>query len=566
MAEESNETNAVDLSGLGSFDFMPSWAKGDAKDNSSFKKFAARGEGAEDRSSSRRTSFGGDDRQGRPPRRSFNSNDRRSVDGAIGGDERPRRERRGDVPPPRRAAAPGERMPFNRGDRARGERPARPFIKPMDADIRILPNQKDLGAIIRKIISSHQAYPLKQLANLFLDNPASCVVRVAPRKNAEGEAVVFHQCKACGHAVLSQEELARHAVQEHLLDYFEAEVVDCEPPKGVFNCVAKCGITGELIGPPNLHGYDARIREMLRTRFPGMREEDYRAKLEMVHDADTIEAWRAAAVKKTVYKKKGVEDAPALEREQAELEFRQTFMPGLLTVVKTLSITAEQALATHIKPLLFACRDAIAKERRFPAGILFALRGAFHNRKLVFFRANDPRGMEFVTAAKPVKFDATNAIPELVTLLDTAEKHPSIPAAELIAMTCGGDETQRSVFAPHFAWLAEKGNLVHFCNGLASPAAENPVYRPPRQKKNAEMKSEEAATVADAAVEAVAENAADAADAPVVENAVENTERAEAPKESAAAETVAETEAAEEAAAPANDDVRDAQTGGGENA
>ena len=60
----------------------------------------------------------------------------------------------------------------------------------------------------------------------------------------------------------------------------------CDPPKGAFTCVAKCGLTGELLGPPNLHGYDARIREMLRTRFPDMDEAHYRSRIEMVRDSD----------------------------------------------------------------------------------------------------------------------------------------------------------------------------------------------------------------------------------------------------------------------------------------
>lgn len=523
MSEDTNETSAVDLGALGAFDFTPDWAKGDASDHSAYKKFEDRDGGDRER-----TPGGREDRPRRDgrrddrPRRSSNF-DRRSVDGTMGGDDRPRRDRkeadRQDRPP---RADNGERRPFRNSGRR-----DRPFIKAMEADIRILPNQKDLGQIIRKIQTTHQAYPLKQLAYFFLDHPASCILRITPKKPENGEEIVFHQCKACGFAALTEEELVAHAVQNHLSDYFETDVVDCEPPKGTFTCVAKCGLTGELIGPPNHHGYDSKIREMLRTRFPNMREDDYRAKLVMLRDNESIEAWRASAVKKTVYRKKGIENAPALEREQAELEFRQTFLPGILSTARTINMTAEKALATPIKPLLFACRDALAKERRLPANLCYALRGAFHYRKLVLFRANEPRGMEFVSCAKPVRFDASNAVPELVTLLETAEKMPCVPAAEIIAAASNGDESKKAIFATHLAWLVEKGNLVQFFNGLVSPAAENPRYVLPRRKKpgqdeNTAAKENPAAEEPAPAVEApapVAEETPSPAEAPAAEEA-----------------------------------------------
>ena len=40
-----------------------------------------------------------------------------------------------------------------------------------------------------------------------------------------------------------------------------------------------------------------------------------------------------------------------------------------------------------------------------PVSMLFALRGAFHHHKMQFFRANDPRGQEFVVARELKEFD-----------------------------------------------------------------------------------------------------------------------------------------------------------------
>ena len=483
MADENKEQEpegALDLSGLGSFDFTPDWAKGKPDDKSRYAHF----EGREERAPRR-------DRDGDRPR--FNGP--RREDGDRPRFKGPRREE-GDRPrfngprrdgdrPPRRED--GDRPRFNGprrdGDRPRFGGPRREFIAPLDADVRILPAPKDIGTIINKIKATHLAYPLKQLAYFFLDHPEACILRISPKKPNAGEAPAdlhFHQCKACGVVTFSEEELLAHVLAAHITDYYVAEEVTCDPPKGAFTCVAKCGLTGELLGPPNLHGYDARIREMLRTHFPDMSEQAYRARIEMVRDSDVIEQWRASATKKTVYKKKGEPDAPAVEREVAEREFRSMIAPSLLTAPKSVDMTADVALKTSSKPLLYACRDALQREKRFPASLFYALRGAFHHRKLAFFRANDPRGPEFVSAAQPTKLDTSHAIAELTAIVNYVESNPCSTQAALLTALAGEDKTKAAEIRAHLTWLIEKGYVVAYANGALTAPAEHPIYRQPK--------------------------------------------------------------------------------------
>lgn len=454
MADENTEAGTagqIDLSGLGSFDFAPSWTQGE-------KVVARKSFARDDR----------DDRGGFTPK-----GERRERGGfAPKGD---RGDRGGFAPKGGERRDRGDRGSFApRGDRGgfapRGER--REFVKPLDAEVRVLPSPKDLGGIIRKVQSTSVAYPLKQLAYLFLDNPASCLVKVTPRD----ATLRFHTCKACGFASFSEQDLEAHLVAAHLGDYFACEEVECEPPKGSFACVAKCGLTGELLGPPNLHGFDAKVREMIRTRFPGMPESAYRARIEMVRDAEAVEQWRASCTKKTVYRLKGAaapaaegeEPAPnpALTREQAEGEFRRTMLPALKATEKSAVMPAEMALKTADRALLFAVRDALANERRFPKDLVFALRGAFHHRKLNFFRANDQRGPEFVCGAKPSPLDREHAIAELGDLVAFVEAHPFCTVSQL-------SPEQRK----HLAWLVEKGHLVQYFNGVLAMPETHPKYR-----------------------------------------------------------------------------------------
>ncbi|MGN0846973.1 MAG: hypothetical protein ACI4RA_06270 [Kiritimatiellia bacterium] len=482
MAEEDTERNAdaLDLSALGSFDFTPAWAKGKPDDKAKFAQFEPREERRDDRAA--RPSFSHprpDRRDDRGPRPSFG---------------KPRSDRRDDRGP---RLSSGRPFPGRRDDR-----PPREFVKPLDVEVRILPGQKQLGEFIRRIQGApYMAYPLKQLAYFFLDHLEACVLRIAPKKDA-AEPIVFHQCKACGFVAFSEEELMSHVLAAHLGDYYTCEEVECEAPKGAFTCVAKCGLSGELLGPPNLHGYDARVREMVRTRFPNMSEAAYRARIEMVRDADAVEAWRQTATKKTIFRRKGEqpaaaaegaegEVAPAIEREAAELEFRRTIAPSLMTSPKTVDMPADMALKSSNRGFVFACRDALAKEKRFPASLFYALRGAFHHRKLQFFRANDPRGPEFVTSVKPSPLDVAHAIPELAELVKYVEANPDLAPGAVVAALSAGDAAKAQNAKAHIMWLLEKGHLVCYANGGLVPPADHPRWRPAPRKPVAEKKSPE---------------------------------------------------------------------------
>lgn len=492
MAEENKELNAADLSSLGSFDFTPDWAKAKPDDKSKFARFEERGE----------------------------RNERR---------ERPeRRERREERPPRENFKRDERRAPQRRNE----ERAPRQFIKPMDAEVRILPAQNELGPIIRKIQTSHCAYPLKKLAYFFLEHPAACVLRVTPNKVDGAAEVAFYQCKACGFVAFSEDELVQHILAAHLGDYYDAKEIECEPPKGAFNCVAKCGITGELLGPPNLHGFDALVRERVRTRFANMSELEYRSRIEMVRDSESVEAWRATATKKTVYLPKVTEptapvaegeEAPApveLEREQAEMEFRRNVLPGLMNITnKSVDITAEQALKVTNKPFLFACRDALRQEQRRPASLFYALRGAFHHRKLAFFRANDPRGPEFVVSVIGQALDKAHAIPELAAIVEFVESKGLTSRGEIVEALAKNDDAKKAEILTHLNWLAEKGHLVEFFDGVISTPSANPKYMPFRAKRLA-TKPAEAEAVAPAPV---AEPAPVEASAPAAEAAPAET-------------------------------------------
>ena len=371
----------------------------------------------------------------------------------------------------------GPKKPFVKKPFAGARRPRPEFERPrpLEAEVKILPETKALGTIIRKLQADTHAYKLKDLAYFFLDNPSSVLLKITPKGEEK-----FFQCKACGFASTNESDVLEHIATAHLGEYYDSKEVECEPPKGNFNCVAKCGLSGVFLGPPNIHEFNAVVKEMIRSKYPEMSEEQYRSHIEMVRDADAIEEWRKNATKRTVFFAKGTADqegAQGLSREQAEGAFKRTILPSLIDQPKHLMITADVAMKSPVKPLQWAVKDAVEAERRAPYNMCFALRGAFHHRKMKFFRANDARGQEFVTNVEYKEFDAEHAIPELAAAAKFVAEHPCCDKSEF---------PQEPDFEKHVEWLVTTGHVVAFTNGVYSAVEKFPKYGPQWKKRSAQ--------------------------------------------------------------------------------
>ena len=595
-ADSASQMGLEDLSQI----FAPSWARQTpdevaqkaarfARDDDDDRGGFRRG-GPQRRDGDRRPPRRDDDR--RPPRRDDDRRPPRRDD-----DRRPPR-RDDDRRPPRRD---DDRRPPRRDD---DHRPAPP--PPLDLDVRFMPASKALAAIIRRIQATHRAYPVRDVVKLFQNDDSSMVVRIEARKEGTGPQQLF-QCRVCGMPALTEAEVAEHLLKKHLADYFDVEDVEGEAPKGNFPCVARCGLTGELLGPPNHHSYAHRVQEMLADRFPGMNEEEYRRHIEMVRDPEVVEQWREQCKHRRVFRRKPeaaekgeeqkAEDtaadssaeaapaeeqkpaAPALERHEAELVFRREIMPGLIGAASHVVCPATSLKDLPNRRLAAVLNAAFAEEtdsgRRFNHrpqaegtpqqsrmqrnGTLFtAIHAAFHHRGLYFFRAGDERGQEFVMASQPVPLDVDHATPELRQISQYVFEHPSCPPRYLVdELNLENDEEKTKRLISQVKWLVEKGHLVEFFNGFLSPPAPHPIFKQnlPKQKKPAAPVAPDVAAKPEASPE-VAATPAEPAEPEVAATPAEpaSPEVAATPAEPASPEVAAQPEvapAAEAAAEPA---------------
>ncbi|MBQ7191123.1 MAG: hypothetical protein IJR99_17100 [Kiritimatiellae bacterium] len=539
-AENLNEENPITLD----LDFAPSWARTDPSANiERYRKDEYQSEERTDRPDRSRDRR---DQDRRPRRREF--------DGERSDSPRPpRRPRRDSEFPPRRDfrdsphpashAPQGERRaPEDRphGDRRNGGRrpdggrpPRREYLPPLPLEIRVLPEQKALGAVIRKIQTTRRAFPLRDLVMLFLNNPNSCQFRIEPRKE---EKLQLFQCKMCGMPALTEEEIRQHILTCHMEECFEVEEVECEPPSGQFVCVARCGLSGELLGPPNHHSFSAKVHEMLRTRFSNMSEESYRSRIEMVRDPEVIEEWRKQCTKKKLYRRKVDTAAPApkppeegaeagsaaeeqpkpqgVEREMAESIFQREILPQQISTPRHMLCPVTVALKTPSRQLHFQLQNIFSREQRGASITLsLALRGAFRHRSLQLFRANEPHGMEFVQQTKPAPLESEHLVPALRDVLEFIQTHPGCQKQEMLDALSPENQPERTKeLLAHLAWLVEKGHVIWFFNDTLCGPIDYPVFHHQKtDKPNAkkEAPAEPASAPAEEAQPFAAEPAAE---------------------------------------------------------
>jgi hypothetical protein len=245
--------------------FMPSWAQ-DTAPSKQLERLAAK-----------------HDREERPER--FDrSRDQRG----------PRSDRR---PPRGGDDKRGARRPGKREDRPPERGPRQP--DPITGwDVQFLPDKHGVDGLAKQIKSTAKAYPLFDLAQLVLEKSERYLVEF---KKASEDAPAIFQLKADGSLWLSEREALSHALATQLDKFYRRERVAVDPPKGVYQAVAVCGMSGVVIGPSNYHDYQTKLIKLHAERFANMPFEAFKSRIRMERDEEAIAKWKDEQSAKDVF-------------------------------------------------------------------------------------------------------------------------------------------------------------------------------------------------------------------------------------------------------------------------
>lgn len=508
--DSSSGLNKLDLTQLQGFSFGTSWVQD--KSGQGGPGGPPRGDRRDERPR----------REGDAPVRRDRRDFKRPVTGAVGdapvappveGGERPARpsgggDRRFDRPSgPGGPGGPGgprggDRPRFERREGApdagrRGDfrgpprEPVGPYVSPFFT-VTFYPEDASFKALADAIRKSCRTFELFYIARSVVeknDRFVAVVQRIAPAAPAAkgaGPAPItpgvkpapFYISVPDGVPFDTEDAAIAHVLEKHLGNFFETAEVEVEAPKGNFQVVNRCSITGTLLAPPNYHLYNSILAQHHAANVR-MSLEAYKTKIETVRDPEVVAQWLEKMKKAVRYTVKpapvrapkvaaaaavATETAAPVEvTETAEVESEPvvaeaaapaTEAPVVLPSFDSLE-DARQYLLTEarnrvvrsVEQLRFpgkiletipagteirrAVEGALAAQRRFPLDTANALRGRLRRESFTIFKKGS-KGVSYVCAVKRrFRVPGQTFSDSLAALIAYVEAHPMVKGSEL---------------------------------------------------------------------------------------------------------------------------------------
>lgn len=476
---------SLDLGSLQNLSIGPDWSDPDFKQKAPDipSESEGRGKGKGERRSRRkfdRPKPQGDSGAGGDRQRPSGDNRQRSDDGRGG----PRRD--GDN---RGRGGP-------RRDNQR-QAPFRPVV-----EVNIYPDDAPFKKLSQVMRQNCRTYELFEIANIILQKAERFVVVMKPFEGEQagrGPQTFFISSKD-GVPFETEEEAVAYAFKASIDDFFETEEIEVEPPKGAFNMINKCGVTGELLGPPNYHRYTDLLREHHAQRLPRMSFEGFQRKIESVKDEETVNTWLEKMRKQTRYTWKGEfegDKKPIFESTESARHYVTLYHKASL--VKEVNQARFNGALIEAMPAGSRIRKSIESvveyQKRFPLDTANHLRGRLRRLNFAVYKKGT-KGVSYTCAVKR-KFRQPGEVfsDDLQEMIEYIERNPEINTAELLKMIyqlelpdlsdeavrkefeekmTPSDKESLGKFTRNVRWLVSEGYVIEMADGrmIAVPAME----------------------------------------------------------------------------------------------
>ena len=518
--------------------FQPAWAQGKTESNK-FAKFTGN-EGVKPE-----RSFSGKPGERRSPRRD-------SAGGGIGGGER-----RGG-PPSRSGSKFGERQGggFRGGERRDEprERPAPPAPLPQ-LSVAFIPEERGVEQLARQIKVTGRAYPLFQIALLILQKAERYSVQLTAKKKADGTMEKLFSCALDESPWTNEDEAVAHVLKNHFATFYQAERTATEPPKGVYTFVAQCGLSGEILGPPNHHDYQNQLRKLHAEKFSRMPFDMFKARVKIVKDEVVVKKWVEDQSFKTQYNCLNVPEPLTLATlEEVEKHFRATHKDSIIKPVETLTVAGLPSRSLRDNGLQRLIRQEWEQQKFFPLPIATKLSQQFAHYGLQFFKVN--KTVTHVSVARPTFLDIEStpvsenikriieyingnakctrkkliealaptpkiakAVVTEIPVVPTTEGEVAAAPAKPVAPEATPEQTAVIV---DLHWLIHQGAVLEFADGRME-TAKKPLPTPVKQEKKVAAAKPTAETEVAASIETVTPETLVAEPVAQIESPVENT-------------------------------------------
>jgi hypothetical protein len=370
------------------------------------------------------------------------------------------------------------------------EEPVQDQVEPAAVQVDFLPEERAFSKVIQQIKQGHAAYPLFGLARMFLERPERHRVRI----RSLNDSVMLYQLGDDGPIAMEMAALERIAFSEKKDDFYTSEIVEKEPIKGNFTSVARCGLSGRLLGPTNYHTFQKVIRSLYEQRFSRrMSFEEYRRSIEITSDPELVNQWKEEARKVVNYTTKDEENPAAFENVAAmEQHFRANHLEELIKPCLAAEVSGDVARHLPDRSIIAAIRRARERENRFPAQMAGALRHGLNQAGLHVFKHK--KRILYISTIRPQLFDPNQAKVSsgLEAILASLRSYPRITrkqlAEKVLKRLLGEKSTDenspeylqaKNSLPTDLLWLAKAGHVIEFADGtLDLPLPPKAVDKP----------------------------------------------------------------------------------------
>jgi len=182
-----------------------------------------------------------------------------------------------------------------------------PYESPHFA-VSFYPEDTSFAALAKTIRSSYRTLELFEIARTVVAkndrfialltrkpavpaSPSSGDARPASSAQNKSPREAIYIARPDGVPFDSEEAVINYVISQHIGQFFETEQVQVDPPKGNFQVINRCGVTGELLGPPNYHRYNQIVQQHFDARIKHLSFDAFRAKIETLRDETAVAEW-----------------------------------------------------------------------------------------------------------------------------------------------------------------------------------------------------------------------------------------------------------------------------------
>jgi hypothetical protein len=300
--------------------------------------------------------------------------------------------------------------------------------------VAFFPEDKPFQVLTKAVAASLRTYELFEIAHLILEKNDRFLVGCRPFNHGTNKDARIYQSVPDQIPFLSEAEAIAHVMHKHLERFFTVETVEIDPPKGNFLMVSKCGITGEVLGPPNYHGYQQALREHHAARLSRMPFDRFTSRIESVRDQALVDQWMARMKQVTRYTLKDHKEGDPVSFDSLDaarnflIAHRKTQLVRALDFVR---FPGRMIGSMPNGPLRDSIEGELGYQRQFPLLTANGLRSRLKKEGLNLFKRG-PKAITFVSSVYPRSRTAETVFADNIQkVVDFIERNPEIKITEL---------------------------------------------------------------------------------------------------------------------------------------